>query len=190
MRNGYASPEDLEHTEEGGCLPTAEPERVSEFAYNRGRRQIGTLGSGNHFLEVSRVDQIYEPSVAHALDLELGQVTCLIHSGSRGLGHQTCDDYLRRIGTAMAKYKIVLPDRQLAAVPITSPEGQAYLGAMAAAANFAWCNRQVMMHLAREAFMEALGVSRSELGFSLIYGDIGGRRMGRRHRVDDLAKAW
>jgi tRNA-splicing ligase RtcB (3'-phosphate/5'-hydroxy nucleic acid ligase) len=169
LRHGYATQEDLDHTEEGGCLPMAQPEKVSEHAYQRGRKQIGTLGSGNHFLEVSRVDQIFQPRVAEALGLELGQVTLLIHSGSRGLGHQTCDDYLRLIGSAMAKYEIVLPDRQLAAVPIASPEGQDYLGAMAAAANFAWCNRQVMMHLATEAFMEALGIGRRELGLTLIY---------------------
>ncbi len=169
LSHGYAVPEDLEHTEENGCLPMAQPEKVSEHAYNRGRKQLGTLGSGNHFLEVSRVDHIYEPQVADALGIRLGQVTVLIHSGSRGLGHQTCDDYLRIISSAMSKYEIVLPDRQLAAVPICSPEGQDYLGAMAAAANFAWCNRQVMMHLAANAFMAALGIGRRELGFTLIY---------------------
>jgi len=169
LRHGYAKPEDLAHTEEGGCLAGAEPERVSQFAYERGRKQIGTLGSGNHFLEVSRVDQIYETVVAQALGLELGQVTVLIHSGSRGLGHQTCDDYLKLIGKAMAKYEIHLPDRQLAAVPIQSDEGQAYLGAMAAAANFAWCNRQVMMHLTQQALIAALGMSSRDLGFSLVY---------------------
>ena len=169
LRHGYATQEDLDHTEEGGRLAMAQPEKVSEHAYQRGRKQLGTLGSGNHFLEVSRVDQIYQPRIAEALGLELGQVTLLIHSGSRGLGHQTCDDYLRTIGSAMAKYEIVVPDRQLAAVPIPSPEGQEYLGAMAAAANFAWCNRQVMMHLATNAFIEALGIGRRELGLTLIY---------------------
>ena len=103
------------------------------------------------------------------MGLELGQITVLIHSGSRGLGHQTCDDYLKLIGGAMARYGINLPDRQLAAVPISSPEGQAYLGAMAAAANFAWCNRQVMMHLAEQAFLEALSIAPRELGFELVY---------------------
>jgi tRNA-splicing ligase RtcB (3'-phosphate/5'-hydroxy nucleic acid ligase) len=169
LSHGYAVPEDLDHTEEGGRLPMAQPEKVSEHAYNRGRKQLGTLGSGNHFLEISRVDHIYEPKVAEALGVRLGQVTVLIHSGSRGLGHQTCDDYLRVIGSAMSKYEIVLPDRQLASVPICSPEGHDYLGAMAAAANFAWCNRQVMMHLATNAFMEALGIGRRELGLTLIY---------------------
>ena len=169
LRHGYATQEDLDHTEEGGRLPMAQPEKVSEHACQRGRKQLGTLGSGNHFLEVSRVDQIYEPRVAAALGLELGQVTLLIHSGSRGLGHQTCEDHLKTIGSAMTKYEIVLPDRQLAAVPITSPEGQDYLGAMAAAANFAWCNRQIMMHLATNAFIEALGISPRDLGLTLIY---------------------
>jgi tRNA-splicing ligase RtcB (3'-phosphate/5'-hydroxy nucleic acid ligase) len=169
LARGYATQEDLDHTEEGGRLQMAQPEKLSEFAYQRGRKQLGTLGSGNHFLEISRVDQIYEPRVAQSLGLELGQVTLLIHSGSRGLGHQTCDDYLRIIGSRMARYEIVLPDRQLAAVPIESPEGQDYLGAMAAAANFAWCNRQIMMSLATNAFMVALGISRSELGLKLIY---------------------
>ena len=110
--------------EEGGRLTMAQPEKVSEQAYQRGRKQVGTLGSGNHFLEVSRVDQIYQPRVAEALGLELGQVTLLIHSGFRGLGHQTCDDYLRVMGSAMTKYEIVLPDRQLASVPIGSPENR------------------------------------------------------------------
>jgi tRNA-splicing ligase RtcB len=169
LARGYAVPGDLDHTEEGGRLPMAKPEKVSDYAYNRGRKQLGTLGSGNHFLEISRVDHIYEPKVAEALGIRLAQVTMLIHSGSRGLGHQTCDDYLRVVGSAMSKYEIVLPDRQLAAVPICSPEGQDYLGAMAAAANFAWCNRQVMMHLATNAFMEALGIGRRELGLRLIY---------------------
>ena len=169
LRNGYANERDIEHTEEGGMLAGADPDRISERAYQRGSKQLGTLGSGNHFLEISRVDEIYDSKVANAFGLELGQVTVLIHSGSRGLGHQTCDDYLKLIGGAMARYEIRLPDRQLAAVPISSPEGQAYLAAMAGAANFAWCNRQVMMHLAEQAFLEALSISPRELGFELVY---------------------
>jgi tRNA-splicing ligase RtcB len=169
LRNGYATQQDLEHTEEGGRLAGADPERISERAYKRGASQLGTLGSGNHFLELGRVDQIYEPRVATALGLYQDQVTILIHSGSRGLGHQTCDDYLKLIVKAMDRYGINLPDRQLAAVPINSPEGQAYLGAMAAAANFAWCNRQLMMHLAEQALLEALGLTPRELAFGLIY---------------------
>jgi len=169
VANGYATRADLDHTEEGGRLAMADPEAVSEVALKRGHKQLGTLGSGNHFLECGRVDEIYYPEAARALGVELGQVVVLIHSGSRGLGHQTCDDYLRLIGKAMGNYAIQLPDRQLASVPIKSPEGQAYLGAMAAAANFAWCNRQIMMHLTEQAFLRALAISERELGMSLIY---------------------
>jgi tRNA-splicing ligase RtcB (3'-phosphate/5'-hydroxy nucleic acid ligase) len=169
LRNGYAKPEDLEHTEERGRLAGADPDSVSERAYKRGSKQLGTLGSGNHFLEVSRIDQIYDTKLANALGLQLGHVTVLVHSGSRGLGHQTCDDYLKLIVGAMARYEISLPDRQLAAVPINSPEGRAYLGAMAAAANFAWCNRQLMMYLAEQAFLEALSITPRELDFALVY---------------------
>src|SRR5579875_2089509 len=150
-------------------LAMADSSAISDQAYQRGRVQLGTLGSGNHFLECSRVDQIYDSATAQALGLELGQVTILIHSGSRGLGHQTCDDYLKTMGAAMGRYGIQLPDRQLAAVPIKSAEGRAYLGAMAAAANFAWCNRQLIMHLAQRALEAALQLSPRELGFSLIY---------------------
>jgi len=167
--NGYATRQDLEHTEEGGRLAGADPDSVSEHAYKRGARQMGTLGSGNHFIEVSHIDRIYDDKLAAAMDLHQGQVTVLIHSGSRGLGHQTCDDYLKVAGAAMARYGISLPDRQLAAFPIRSPEGQAYLGAMAAAANFAWCNRQVMMHLAEQAFIEALSIAPRALNFALLY---------------------
>ena len=169
LRNGYADRQDIEHTEEGGRLSGADPERISERAYKRGSKQLGTLGSGNHFLEVSRIDQIYDARLAGALDLQLGQVTVMVHSGSRGLGHQTCDDYLKLIVRAMDRYEVRLPDRQLAAVPINSPEGKAYLGAMAAAANFAWCNRQLMMHLAEQAFLEALSITPRDLGFALVY---------------------
>ncbi len=168
-KQGFASDADLDHTEENGRLAMADPEAVTDEAYRRGRKQLGTLGSGNHFLEVGRVDRIYAPEAARALGLEPGQVTVIIHSGSRGLGHQTCEDHLRVIGKAMDRYAIRLPDRQLAAVPVKSPEGRAYLGAMAAAANFAWCNRQIMMHLAERAFMQALSISQRDLGFSLVY---------------------
>ncbi len=167
--HGYATAADLEHTEENGRLAMADPAAISEMALKRGHNQLGTLGSGNHFLECSRVDEIYDQDVARALGLEIGQVTVLIHSGSRGLGHQTCDDHLRVVGAAMARYGIHLPDRQLASVPIKSAEGRAYLGAMAAAANFAWCNRQIMMHLAERAFMQSLAIGPKELGFTLVY---------------------
>jgi tRNA-splicing ligase RtcB len=169
VANGYAQPADVERIEEGGRLASADPEAVSGQAYQRGQKQLGTLGSGNHFLECGEVDQIYRPDEAGALGLELGQVTVLIHTGSRGLGHQTCDDYLKVIDKAADRYGIRLPDRQLAAAPIQSPEGQAYLAAMAAAANFAWCNRQMITHLAEQAFMQALHLGPRELGFALVY---------------------
>ncbi len=187
--HGYASDADLAHTEENGCLAMADPDAVSDLAYQRGRVQLGTLGSGNHFLECSRIDQIYDAATAAALGLELGQVTLLIHSGSRGLGHQTCDDYLRTMGAAMGRYGIQLPDRQLAAVPINSPEGRAYLGAMAAAANFAWCNRQLMMHLAERALQAALELSPRELGFSLIYDVCHNIAKFEQHEVEGRMRA-
>jgi tRNA-splicing ligase RtcB len=169
VAHGYGRAEDLEHTEEGGCLAGADAELISERALERGLKQVGTLGSGNHFLEIGRVDQIYAPQVANALGVFEGQVVVLIHCGSRGLGYQTCEDFLRVMNNAMAKYDIRLPDRQLAATPIRSPEGQDYLAAMAAAANYAWVNRQVIMSLAEKAFLKALDISPAALGFSLVY---------------------
>ena len=169
LRQGYATRADIDHTEENGRLAMADPDALSAEAYARGRRQLGTLGSGNHFLELGRVDEVYLPKEAERLGLTAGNVTIIIHSGSRGLGHQTCDDYLRTIGKAMDRYAIRLPDRQLACAPILSQEGQAYLSAMAAAANFAWCNRQMMTHLVRGAFMETLGLSERDLGLTLVY---------------------
>ena len=169
VSHGYGRAEDLEHTEEGGCLENANPELLSDRALERGLKQVGTLGSGNHFLEIGRVDEIYLPQVANALGLAAGQIVVLIHSGSRGLGYQTCEDFLRVMNPAMAKYKIELPDRQLACAPILSPEGRDYLAAMAAAANYAWVNRQVIMSLAEKAFLKALNIGPAELGFSLIY---------------------
>ncbi len=169
LRQGYATRADIDHTEENGRLAMADPDALSAEAYARGRRQLGTLGSGNHFLELGRVDEVYLPKEAERLGLTAGNVTIIIHSGSRGLGHQTCDDYLRTIGKAMDRYAIRLPDRQLACAPILSQEGQAYLSAMAAAANFAWCNRQMMTHLVRGAFMETLGLSERDLGLALVY---------------------
>jgi tRNA-splicing ligase RtcB len=152
---GYGEPEDLENIESKGRLPAADPEEVSERAYQRGFSQLGTLGSGNHFLEVQYVDEIYDEEAARAYGLEEGQLTVLIHSGSRGLGHQVCQDYVERCMDAAKMYGIELEDRQLAAAPIRSPEGEAYLGAMAAAANFAFANRQLITHSTRQAFASA-----------------------------------
>jgi tRNA-splicing ligase RtcB len=150
-------------------LATADAELISDRALERGLKQVGTLGSGNHFLEIGRVEEIYLPEAANTLGLFPGQIVILIHTGSRGLGYQICEDSLKVMNQAMAKYGITLPDRQLACTPIQSPEGQDYLAAMAAAANYAWANRQVIMSQAEKAFMKALNISPRDLGFSLIY---------------------
>jgi tRNA-splicing ligase RtcB (3'-phosphate/5'-hydroxy nucleic acid ligase) len=169
VEQGYGRQEDLDYTEEGGRLSSADPELLSDRALERGLKQVGTLGSGNHFLEIGRVEEIFLPTVAESLNLFRDQVAVLIHTGSRGLGYQVCEDSLKVMNQAMAKYNIHLPDRQLACTPIKSPEGQHYLAAMAAAANYAWVNRQVIMNRAEEAFTRALDISPKELGFSLIY---------------------
>jgi tRNA-splicing ligase RtcB (3'-phosphate/5'-hydroxy nucleic acid ligase) len=169
ISQGYGRQEDLLVMEEGGRLVTADPELVSDRALERGLKQVGTLGSGNHFLEIGRVEEIYFPQAAGTVGLVPDQIVILIHTGSRGLGYQVCEDSLKTMTKAMAKYGISLPDRQLACTPIHSPEGQKYLASMAAAANYAWVNRQVIMSQAEKAFMQALDVSPRELGFSLVY---------------------
>jgi tRNA-splicing ligase RtcB (3'-phosphate/5'-hydroxy nucleic acid ligase) len=169
VEEGFGRAADLEHCEDGGRLPGADPDAVSETARTRGRSQVGTLGSGNHFLEVQRVERVYDARAAAALGLEEGQAAVMIHSGSRGLGYQVCEDALRVMDRAMQRHRISVPDRQLACVPLRSAEGRAYLGAMAAAANFAWANRQVMTGLAERAFLEVLGTGPSTVGFGLVY---------------------
>jgi tRNA-splicing ligase RtcB len=166
---GYGDQEDLSYTEEGGRLASANVELVSDRALERGLKQVGTLGSGNHFLEIGRVEEVYLPKAADTFGLFADQLVILIHTGSRGLGYQVCEDSLKIMNQAMTKYGISLPDRQLACAPIQSPEGRDYLGAMAAAANYAWVNRQVIMSQAEKAFVKALEISPKELGFSLIY---------------------
>ncbi len=157
VENGYGDARDAEFAEARGALDDADPGRVSARAKQRGRPQIGTLGSGNHFLEIQWVEEIHDRDAARVLGLEKGQVVVLIHSGSRGLGHQVCTDYLAEMGAAMKRYDITLPDRQLACVPTQSPEGQAYLGAMSAAANFAWANRQGITHFLRKSVRKLFG---------------------------------
>src|SRR6267142_1581970 len=159
VTGGYGRPEALSHMEEGGRLATADPDLISDRALERGLKQVGTLGSGNHFLEIGRVEEIYWPQAADTFGLFHDQVVILIHTGSRGLGYQTCEDSLKVMNKAMTNYGISLPDRQLACTPIQSPEGQDYLAAMAAAANYAWANRQVIMSQAEKAFMKALDIS-------------------------------
>jgi len=169
VKQGYGVPQDVEHTEARGCLEGADPEKVSQRAYERGKDQVGTLGSGNHFLEVQVVDQIFDPQAAQAFGLYEGTVTVMIHSGSRGLGYQVCDDYLEVTAKACARYGISVPDRQLACTPVNSPEGQDYLGAMRCAANYAWSNRQLLMHRTRSVFERVFQKSWEMLGMSLIY---------------------
>jgi tRNA-splicing ligase RtcB len=166
---GMGSEHDLMHTEENGCLAGADPEEVSDRAIERGRRQLGTLGSGNHFLEVGVADRIFHGEAAAALEVEEGTVCVLIHCGSRGLGYQVCDDYLAVMNRAVVKYGIELPDRQLCCAPIESPEGRSYLAAMACAANYAWANRQTITDLARQCFMETFDIGPRDLGMRLIY---------------------
>jgi tRNA-splicing ligase RtcB len=159
VSRGLAEPDDILVIEAGGCLPGADPAAVSQRAKNRGRDQLGTIGSGNHFLEVQVVDELCDAVAAEALGLTHGQVTVLIHTGSRGLGHQVCTDYVRLMDEVMAGYEIALPDRELACAPFESPEGKRYFGAMCAAGNFAWSNRQVITARVREVFARFFGAA-------------------------------
>jgi tRNA-splicing ligase RtcB len=170
VRKGFGRPEDLEVTEETGRMKGAFPDKVSARAKKRGAPQSGTLGSGNHFLEVQIVSEIYDQVAAKAMGIDrVGQVLLLIHTGSRGLGHQVCDDYLRIMEEAVRRYDINLPDRQLACAPVESEEGKDYFAAMACAANYAWANRQCIAHWARESFVKVFGKSLEELGMQQVY---------------------
>ncbi|MDD5436249.1 MAG: RtcB family protein [Candidatus Omnitrophica bacterium] len=169
VEHGYGNKEDLEYTEERGEIKGADPDGVSPRAYERGKNQSGTLGSGNHFLEVQVVDTVYDNGLAEIFGLEKDRVTLMIHSGSRGLGYQVCDEYARDFIHIMSKYGIEVPDKQLACAPVNSPEGKAYLGAMRCAANYAWANRQCLMHLARNVFEKVFGMGPKDLGMDLIY---------------------
>jgi len=185
IEHGFGKQEDVDFTEEGGCLAGADPDQVSERAKERGSPQLGTLGSGNHFLEMDVVDEILLPEVAETFGLPQGNLCVFIHSGSRGLGYQVCDDYLAVMAKAMRKYGIQLPDRQLACSPLHSEEGRQYLAAMACAANYAWANRQVMMSLAERAFLEALNISPKELGFRLVYDVCHNVAKFERHKINE-----
>lgn len=180
---GMATEHDLEHTESGGCLVGADPSRVSERARDRGRRQLGTMGSGNHFVEVERVDEIFDAEAASALGLEVGTLALLIHTGSRGLGHQVCTDYVAKMDRAMEKHGIELPDRQLACAPFASEAGREYFGAMVSAANYAWCNRQIIAHVARKAFRDELG---PDVELSLVYDVAHNIAKVERHGGEDV----
>ncbi|MCE9615224.1 MAG: RtcB family protein [Lentisphaerae bacterium] len=169
LRQGHGTPGDLAYMEEHGCIGGADPQRVSERAYERGAGQLGTLGSGNHFLEIGYVSEIDDAAAARTLGLALDQLTVIIHTGSRGFGHQTCEDYLGLMDRAVGKYRIALPDRQLACAPIHSEEGQAYLGAMRCAINYAFANRQVIAHRVREAFAAVLGPGAGSAALRTVY---------------------
>ncbi len=188
VEKGFGTEEDLECTEENGQIPGADPSAVSERAFQRGRAQSGTLGSGNHFLEVQVIDQLYDREACDTLGLDLGQVMVMIHTGSRGCGYQICEDYSRKMIQALAKYKINLPDRQLACAPVTSDEAKAYLGAMRCAANYAWANRQCLMHLARQAFEREFASSWQKLGMFLIYDVAHNIAKIERHKIDGKEK--
>ncbi len=169
IRQGYGEAADLEGTEDGGRMEGADPEKVSERALERGKEQLGTLGSGNHFLEIEVVEDIYDEEAAAAFGLEKGRIAVAIHSGSRGLGYQVCDDYLARMVKHMGEIGISLPDRQLACARLNSDGGRDYLAAMACAANYAWTNRQILMHRTRETFERTLGMGPRDLGMRLLY---------------------
>ncbi len=187
-RLGLASESDVALTEAEGALPDADPDCVSPVAKERGGDQCGTLGAGNHFLEVQVVDQILDRRAAEAFGLEEGQVCVMIHSGSRGLGYQVCDDALKAMRRCSERYGIELPDRQLVCAPVDSPEGRRYLAGMRAAANFAWANRQLLMWQTREAFQEFFGKSWEELGLGLVYDVAHNIAKLERHAVDGKEK--
>jgi tRNA-splicing ligase RtcB len=186
LEHGYAWPEDIDSIESRGALPGANPDKVSRKAKERGSPQLGTIGSGNHFLEIQVVDEVYNPEAASVMGIQgPGQVLVFIHCGSRGLGHQTCQDYLDVMEVAAERYGITLPDKQLACAPINSPEGQDYLAAMTAAANFAFCNRQLITHWTREAFQRVLGRdARDGLGMHLVYDVAHNIAKVERHRIN------
>jgi tRNA-splicing ligase RtcB len=169
VEKGYGSPLELNFIEDGGRMDDADPSAVSQRAYERGFGQVGTLGSGNHFLEVQVIEEVYLPDVAEKLGLHKDGIALTIHSGSRGLGHQICDDFLKSMINAAKKYGIELPDKQLACAPLGSEEARRYIKAMTCAANYAWANRQVIGSLVKKAFAKTFGLSEEELGIRLIY---------------------
>ncbi len=169
VKRGYGDATDLQYIESGGCLEGVDPSALSKRAYERGRGQLGTLGSGNHFLEVQEVVEIFDEVAANVLGLFKGQVTVMIHTGSRGFGHQVCTDFIGLMKDASKKYDYQIPDKELSCAPLKSPEGQAYLNAMKAAANYAWANRQLIMHWTRETFINTLRISPRDLGLSIVY---------------------
>lgn len=188
VRKGYGTAEDIAHTEEGGCLPGADPDVISDRALERGRDQLGTLGSGNHFLEVAVVEKVLLPDTAAAFGLHEGQITVMIHSGSRGFGYQVCDDFLHQMTRHVKTLGLDLPDRQLACAYIQSPEGQNYIAAMACAANYAWANRQALMHLTRETFQQYFNAGPKQLKMRLVYDVAHNIAKKETHIVDGIRR--
>ena len=191
--HGLGWTEDAEHCEEGGCMKNADPDKVSSTAKSRGLPQIGTLGSGNHFLEIQKVDKIYDTNTARAFGIEHeGQATVMIHCGSRGFGHQICSDYLRVMESAVHKYKIELPDRELACAPGKSVEAQDYYQAMACAVNYAFSNRQAIMHWVRQSFQQVFKEDAEKFGLKLVYDVAHNIAKIETHQVDggERKKVW
>jgi tRNA-splicing ligase RtcB len=184
VKQGFGLEEDPEYVEERGCIQGADPDLISDRALERGKAQLGTLGSGNHFVEVGYVDEVYDEHAAKDLGLFLDQVTIIVHTGSRGLGHQVCDDYIKILMKSTQKYGIELPDRQLCCAPIASEEGRQYLAAMAGAANYAFANRQIIFHWVRETFERVFQMSSERLGLRLIYDVCHNIAKIETHRVD------
>ncbi|MFB3890682.1 MAG: RtcB family protein [Phycisphaerae bacterium] len=184
LSRGLATPEDIEVTESGGCLEGADPDAISAEAFKRGADQCGTLGSGNHFAEVQVVEAVFDEQAAEALGLRQGCVTVMIHSGSRGLGHQVCEDTIRAMRTLPAQYGITLPDRQLVCAPCDSPQGRQYLAAMRAAANFAWCNRQLLATQIRRSLEHFFGQTAESMGLRQVYDVAHNIAKFERHTVD------
>ncbi|MCK5075669.1 MAG: RtcB family protein [Calditrichia bacterium] len=188
VKNGFGRENDLYATEDEGKMKNADPDIISERAYKRGETQLGTLGSGNHFLEIDVVEKIYDEETAQKLGLFKNQIVVMIHTGSRGFGYQVCDDFLRKLRGVPEKYGIIPADRQLMCAPFASPEGREYYNAMASAANFAWANRQIIMSLSEKVFTKVLGVSGPGLGFSLVYDVAHNIAKVEEHNVDGKIK--
>jgi len=188
VKQGFGWNGDVELTEQHGCMEGADPDALSARALERGKPQLGTLGSGNHFLEIQEVESIFDPEAAAAFGLRKGQITIMIHTGSRGLGYQVCDDYLERMVRAMNKSKIRVPDAQLSCAPVNSPEGREYFAAMAASANYAWTNRQLILHWVRETFEQVLGQSAERLGLHMVYDVAHNIAKFEKHVVDGTSR--
>ena len=189
VENGYGRTEDVNVCEENGHMENADPNKVSDKARKRGAPQLGSLGSGNHFLEIQKVAEIHDENAAKIMGIEKGTVTILTHCGSRGFGHQVCSDYLRISEQALKKYGVTLPDRELACVPNSSEEGESYRKAMFAALNFAWSNRQMITHWTRKSFERVLKQSESDLGMDLVYDVAHNIAKVEKHKVDGQLKS-